>query len=98
MARENAGYHHTPAPMTQRDIDAWVVRLRCFLNSSRKKMRPIGKKAAIRPLQSAKAQDVEERLLENQMRCLFGKQFLCALASSTWAEVGGRICPVLRGP
>ena len=54
--------------MTQRDIDAWLVRLRCFLSSSRKKMRPLGKKAPVRPRQSARAQDAEERLLENQMR------------------------------
>ncbi len=108
MARENAGYHHTPTPMRQRDIDAWVVRLRCFLGRSRKKMRPIGKKAATRPLQSAQAQDAEERLLENQMRTwLSGLEQRLASAERwnglspavviTTTPVGMRACEKIAG-
>lgn len=71
MSRETDRLH-TSTPMTQRDIDTWLVRLRRFLSRSRKKIRPLGKKSPARPRQPAQAQDAEEKLLQNQMRTWLG--------------------------
>ena len=71
MSRETDRLH-TSTPMTQRDIDTWLVRLRRFLSRSRKKIRPRGKKSPARPRQPAQAQDAEEKLLQNQIRTWLG--------------------------
>ena len=70
MARGTTEHHCTPSK--QGDIDAWLATLRCFLSSSRKKIRPFGKKSTVLLKQTAQAKDAEEKLLKTQMRMWLG--------------------------
>jgi hypothetical protein len=106
MGNAADGQQNSSSPITQSDVNAWLVRLRCFLAGERKKMRPQGKKASPRNQRSACSLAAEEKLLEVTIRCwLAGLEQRLGNASRwnavrpavvmTTTPVGIRACEVL---